>query len=159
MSRSVSCLNHARHITYFKYPMIQSIRDNEETGEEEEYETGEGEDWEWFSGDLIGALREERPSLEVVKKRWDGNETSIILENDYCEIGVSEYCGLTSLSIRVNEDPLERTDTDEEYKIEETKSEDWIDENWPIIKAAIGYKQLNRVGTFSNGESVYEPVK
>lgn len=154
MGRSVSYLSHAKHVVYFEWPKLYSY--DEETGEE--VETDEYEDFHWVLDDIKEMLQGAEETLEPTR-RWEGNEDRIFLENDYCEIGLSEYCGLASISIRVNDRALENTDTQEEYNIGYAKSEKWIEESWPKLQDAIPFKLLKRVGGFSNGESVYEYVK
>jgi len=60
-------------------------------------------DWNDFSSNILSALKRNYKSLNQPERRFDGNETRIILQNYFVEIGISEYCGCASLSIRVNE--------------------------------------------------------
>lgn len=115
-------------------------------------------EWDYFEEGLTELLSEKAPSLDILtgkNKRWDGRETSIIAENNFCEIGLSEYCGFVSVSIRVIEDNYV-------HKYEKL-AERWIDKIWPKIEAAMleryGKKLLRKIGSFSNGEGVYESVK
>ena len=147
MSRSVDYLAKSLYVTFFPYPTYYvEDRENEEN---EEYV-------EWFEVKeaLIWSLRLAVYSLEEVKDKYCG-ETIILLSNVYCEIGVSEYLGLSSLSVRVNEDYLDNYVESEDWDKEWAESEKWIHENWPLIKSAIPYETLYKVETFSNGESVY----
>ena len=112
------------------------------------YATFEGEDeWEWsdFSDNITYGLKAKFASLAHCKK-WDGRETRIFLENNLCEVGISEYCGLVSISIRAKEGL-------------ESLGENWIDKIYAnfekVIRENCGdvYK---KVGSFSNGEGVFE---
>jgi len=147
MGRSVDYLTNALFVAYIDTDDIGWNVD-EETGERSYDEWIAGEQWKMFKEGLIENLQDIAPSLqEPSKKRWDVRETLIILENSHCEIGISEYCGLTSLSIRIIED---------DYHFDGL-AEQWIKSVWPKMKAMIdkNYSSLNRVGTFSNGEGVY----
>ena len=154
MGRSVSVLSDARHVTYFEYPTFTEPDEDEgQDGEERE----EPMEWEWVVDDLTNSISEAKLEFDAVKKKWDGNEVSILFENEFAQIGFSEYCGLCSFAIRVNEEPFNYL-LDDEIADALKNSEDWIDEHWGTICKAIGYKQLTRVGGFSDGTSVYELV-
>jgi hypothetical protein len=148
MGRSVDYLNRATNVAYFQWPLIESY--NEETDEFEQ--TDEFEDGYIVTEDIQESIISEYPEFDRSKK-WDGRETSIILTGYGTEIGLSEYCGLATLSIRINERELEYFE-EHEYNEQYDKIEAWINENW--AKISKGYNQYNRIGTFSNGESVYE---
>jgi hypothetical protein len=51
---------------------------------------------------------------------------------------------------------LDYCDTDEEADAEYNKALNWINENWD--EAAKHWNQYAKIGTFSNGEGVYEKV-
>jgi len=133
MGRSVSYLSHASKIAYFKCPEI-------------EYP----EDFQYQVIEIIqDSIMRVFPSIEVTD-RWAGREDHIICENGHAEIAVSEYCGLCSLSIRVRQDS-------EHPEI----SEHWINQIWPRLEKEMIQLFENvyqKVGTFSNGESVYEKI-
>ena len=146
MGRSVNYLNRALNVSYFQWPTLWEY--NEETGIDQE--TDELMEAYEIRQDIQESIISEFPEYEYSKK-WDGNETSIILTGYGTEIGLSEYCGLASLSIRIDENELDRfIDYQEQYD----KIEAWINENW--AKISQGYNQYNKIGTFSNGENVYE---
>jgi len=150
MSRSVNYLNRATNVAYFQWPLIESY--NDETDEFEQ--TDEFEESYIVTDDIQENIISEFPEFERSKK-WDGRETAIILTGYGTEIGLSEYCGLATLSIRIDENELDYSNYDEnEYQEQYDKIEAWINENWAKISA--GYNQYNKIGTFSNGESVYE---
>lgn len=150
MGRSVNYLNRALLISYFQWPLIESY--NEETDEYEQ--TDEYEESYFVTENIQESIISEFPEYEYSKK-WDNNETAIILTGYGTEIGLSEYCGLATLSIRIDENELDYSNYDEQkYNEQYDKIEKWINENW--AKISQGYNQYNKIGTFSNGESVYE---
>lgn len=103
--------------------------------------------WDSFMNDITEILQELLPSLSDAN-RWDGNETAIFLQNNIAEFGVSEYCGLVSLSAR----PLAG---------KENLGERWLAQAWPKINQTLKkyrYSPMDRVGSFSNGESIYKPL-
>ena len=78
---------------------------------------------------------------------WPYSETRIVLSNSLVEIGVSEYAGMTALTIAPVED---------EYgnKVHPGLAAQWVRQiEERFVKE---FSDYNRVGTFSNGESVYE---
>jgi hypothetical protein len=140
MGRSVNYLNRATKVTYI----------HNEVGYTDE-ETNEWIEDEFWFDDLFGnvkyGLKAIFPSLTECE-RWDNRETKIFLENNLVEIGISEYCGLVSISVR----PNERIDANENL------ANNWIENVWDKAenKMAEFSTLLNRVGTFSNGEGVFE---
>lgn len=124
MSRSVNYLDNADHVAYIDASGIDT-------------------EWEWddFTDELESKLTDMFPSLEPSGK-WDNNETRIILENEHAVVGLSEYCGLVSVSIRHKDD------------------DDWVGlhEHWvnSIESKFLSIGELKKVGTFSNGEAVFE---
>ena len=158
MGRSVDYLSNANGVTYFdvssmgmQYPYNSETDEYDEEGELEYDEFMGREDWDTFVSEIQSTLIKKYPSLETVKNRWDGRETSIILENTFCEIGISEYCGLASLSIRQKDD---------NYYLNEDLAAHWVDQVWDnmvkiLRKEFSYYTNLYKQGTFSNGEGVY----
>ena len=141
MGRSVDYLSRAIHVVY-----ISNATDTDESVDEYIAQ----ENWQWFKEALVEQLQEVCPSLDTCK-RWEGTETQIILENDHAEVGLSDYCGLVSVSIRVHEG----------YYTKENLARHWINQVWPKIITALDkrYTTLRKLGTFSNGEGVYERRK
>lgn len=109
------------------------------------------DEWEWydFMEDLTNTLESMFPSMDRVE-RWDGSETRIFLANTMAEVGISEYCGMVSLSIRANQ----RTD-----HLTEAFMEAWCSKVWPSVDKMLAKHYPGSVcvpmGTFSNGETVY----
>lgn len=98
---------------------------------------------------LIDNLTSKFKSLyEPYTEEWSGNEIKIILKNGLVEIGLSEYCGLSSLSIRPREWDW--------YSGDKTGlAVRWIAQNWETICSYLP-NRYSKVGTFSNGECLYE---
>lgn len=134
MSRSVDYLSHAMRVTYFHVSP---------DGENDDYVFDD------FLSNVTSSLKSAFPSLRDCK-RWDGRETRIFLENNLVEIGVSEYCGLASISIRVFLSDY----------VNENLAENWISKVWDRMKKVMAentyHQHLEKTGTFSNGEAVFQ---
>ncbi len=152
MGRSVDYLNRSERVNYFDWPIL-SVYD-EET--DRDVETDEYEDASIVIEDIQEYIRSIFPGFDPCS-RWDGRETHIILEGYGLEIGLSEYCGLASLSVRVDEGPLEYSEDDEAYETDRQKALNWINESWD--EATKYWNKYRKIGTFSNGEGVFEKVK
>ena len=172
MGRSVSYLSRAHTVCYYdvSYMGMESVAVCEECDEhyyepydddqpveqshccgveldyKDNYDEGHC-DWDWFIESITDQFRAKYPSLESCST-WEGNEDHIFLENELIEVGVSEYCGLASVSMRAKEDfycseagKLNLANRFAHYVGK------WMDVN-------IG--DYNRVGGFSDGTSVYE---
>lgn len=108
------------------------------------------EDWDLFIEDISEGLKSVFPSLSDCD-RWDNEETKIFLENQHTEIGVSEYCGLVSISLR----PIEVN-----YQNQEGLSERWIRSiDKKMVEFFKPYNVSRKVGSFSNGEGVFEFIQ
>ena len=153
MGRSVDYLTNARHVAYIDVDYPSEVED-EDGNKREPSDNDYDWHWDWFSETVLESIPIGIKSLENVYKerRYDGDETRIIFK--HCEIGLSEYCGLASISIRTNEN-------DAPVKI--GLAEHWIDKVWPrIIKnlhERFGDSMLTKVGRFSNGQGVYERME
>ena len=186
MSRGVNYLNDAVEITYFdvssmgqetvykydcecgeQWESYGSNEDCEDCGEtvtpeeDESFDEFQNEmEWDDFKDNIIASLEKKYPSFWEVEE-WDNNETKIILRNSLVEIGLSEYCGCASLSIRVV--PESDYEYVEEYTRRENLALSFINKTWnnmmKVLDKNVGYTRLNRIGGFSNGESVYEKAK
>ena len=146
MGRSVSYLSNAETIIYFTI----ELNENDEKGEYDEFLSEIN--WDDFKTNLECEIRAKLKSYYRVENKWDGRETKIILENSLCEIGLSEYCGLFSLSVREKESEY----SDSQYKMNLGQNHARKVEN-TLIKCLMnsGAEVLNRVGTFSNGTGVF----
>lgn len=103
--------------------------------------------WDEFVDGLRAAFKRAFPSMYDCDE-WLGREDHALLENGHAYIGVSEYMGLVSVwcvpkeDMYGNESPLAARWCESI----ESKAEDLVD--------SIATR-LVRVGTFSNGESLY----
>jgi hypothetical protein len=148
MSRSVDYLKNALKVSYFEWPVIECYDD-----ENDQYvKTDEYEDSDIVKDDIQESILSEFPEFDRAKK-WEGNEVFIILTGYGAKIGFSEYCGLASLSIAIDEDQLPNS-WDDNYDEVYDNTQKWINDNWARI--SIGYSQFNKIATFSNGEAIFE---
>lgn len=127
MSRSVAYLSGADAVAYL-------------SGHELE------DEWQWaeFKEEITSRLCALFPSLTECSN-WDGQETEIFLANAHAEIGISEYNGLVSISLRAVEDD----GYDNQFGLHAAWTE----------RAADKFKSLGnltKVGSFSNGEAVFK---
>lgn len=108
-------------------------------------------EWEAYVEWISTHARELWPSLEEVDD-WIG-ENHVILANAHSIVAVSEYCGAVSISLapRYDRDTYWR-DSGQLYA---------LGSRW---RASIAerfestFSTLRKIGTFSNGESVYERI-
>jgi len=81
--------------------------------------------------------------------RWAGREDLVILSGELSEISVSEYDGVVAICLA----PL---DPDNDSHVSACRrATPYFN---AILQAAFGKQAIKKVGTFSNGESVYETV-
>jgi len=138
MSRSVSYLNHAKKIIYFTADWVK-----------------EDFDYEDFYEDLINAIQKKLKSY-IKSDKFDNRETKIILENNLCIIGLSEYCGAWSLSLASKEEDYYLEYNREALAVNHASQ---IEATLEKCLLAVGAKVMNRVATFTNGEAVFEYKK
>lgn len=131
MSRSVDYLSGAGAVAYLTAHDVN------------EYE------WDDFVENITETLKSLFPSLTDCD-RWgsyyDGNENHIVLENNFTEVAIAEYCGLVSVSIRA-------TDCYCGQEGNTALGEHWIDQ---IKDKFLSIGDLHKIGTFSNGEAIFE---
>jgi hypothetical protein len=132
MGRSVSTHRHAVATVYLN-PEIE----DEDFG------------WDDFLSDLRDNVLVRRyPSLEPCN-RWLDREDHIILQNQFCEVSVSEYCGCVAVC-------LAPADPDDAYKVA------WCERVAASFERYVEkcYRScaMRRIGGFSNGESVYQKI-
>lgn len=144
MGRSVSYLNNAEYVFYFPTPEYQD--------EEGQYDESLGQmAWDDMMADLKAEIKAKLPSYNECNK-WEGREDHIILRNNLCNIAISEYCGLCSLSIAVRSNDY----WDNSHFASHHAGH--IRKTLEKILSDLGLTRLEKVGTFSNGESVYQKV-
>ena len=126
------------------------------------FESGEPEDgedydpyqerfeWDSFVEDIENSLKETSPSLEVFHfNECHDREVFKIMENKLLSVWLSEYCGLVSISF-----VPEETGYTNNGNIKGI-AERWIKQMLPKFEKALN-PNLRKIGTFSNGESVFE---
>jgi hypothetical protein len=107
----------------------------------------EYDDWDWFIEDVRTVISQKYKSFQVVDS-WDGREEHRILENDLAKVVVCEYCGMVSINLVPCEFSL--------FLLP-------LAEHW-CSQIADGFaklfpERLCKLGTMSNGVSVYERAK
>ena len=109
-------------------------------------------DWEDFIEDIQETCKSLWKSFDDCDK-WLGNEDRVLLENSLCYIGVSEYCGCAAIWIASKKEELLNTG----HVLDEGTAnlcDGFIARIAPRFEKTFG--EFVRVGTFSNGESVYK---
>jgi hypothetical protein len=101
-------------------------------------------DWEWYLERIQDEARQAFPSLDDCDY-WLDREDHAIIENQHCYIGVSEYCGLVSIWL------VPKDDNDHPEL-----SANWCTQVTPTFNKL--FQQLRKVGTFSNGEAIFERI-
>ena len=144
MGRGVDYLNNAEYVIYFKADWIN---------EEENYDLC-NMNWEDFMRNLTCEIKHKLKSYYEVEE-WDSNETKIFLKNELAEIGISEYCGLYSLSIRAR-DNLGYYSYEKDLNGLAIKHCSQVRNTLEKCLVDSGAELLNKVGTFSNGCSIFE---
>lgn len=143
MGRSVSELSNSTRVLYINYETEYENEDGGIVYDEFAYDD--------LKDNCKSAIKSLFPSFKN-SDRWEGNETRIILENQLVEIGISEYCGLVSISARPND-----------YAYDNGKhglADTFINKIWDKLKFELkNYSDvLVRVGGFSDGTSVYQKI-
>jgi hypothetical protein len=99
-------------------------------------------DFEYTIEDIREYAKSLWPSFSNCDK-WLDREDHAMLENKHAYIGISEYCGLISVWLV-------------------PKNNDNLSSNFCYLiknKFVKSFSTLNKIGRFSNGESVFEGVK
>jgi hypothetical protein len=110
------------------------------------------DEWDWFTEGIIIDAQKQWPSLLPVECHWLGNKDRVLVENSHCYIGVSEYGGLASIWL------VPRTEgSDWSYEDTSGLALNWCSKIGPKFKELFG--ELEKVGTFSNGEAVYRKTE
>jgi len=146
MGRSVNYLDNAEVVLYFPF----------EGGEDENGQYDEfcaSLEWDDTVKNLQAEIIAKLPSYRECDK-WDNRETKIILENNLCHIGISEYCGLVSLSVAPKNNDYDIWH--EQFAIRHARQ---IEKTLAKVLDDLSLKRLNRIGTFSNGEGVFKLAK
>lgn len=112
-------------------------------------------EWDFFKEDVENVLRELFPNLDFPDnpEKWEG-ECRALLANGFGDFFLSEYCGLVSLAFKLDDDKV-----DPDYYNERNiraLGERWARGAFTKIAKFYGDSLYNKVGSFSNGEGVYE---
>ena len=139
-----------RSVSYAIGSLIKAYIDITHLNDISQYNEIEAQDnWDYFIEDLKDRLKVKYKSLSECDK-WLDREDYAILENDLVYIGLSEYMGLVCLWV---------VPKDFNY-YEENKLNLAIKWCNSIEKGFLKeFSQLRRLGTFSNGESVFERME
>lgn len=133
MGRSVSRPSNAAVTTYTTFEV--------ENGDDA------NDDFQFAVSDMRDALNAAFPSV-TSDDRWLGNEDHVIASNRHAYFGVSEYMGLVCWWIvPIDDSPL----ASQWIAQIESRFEKIVADNWPGTP-------LRRLGTFSNGEAIFERV-
>lgn len=113
--------------------------------------------WDDLKVYIQDRLTELWPSLEATD-RSTGNygyddEQTVIAENRFAEVSISEYCGSVALSLAPRSDLEEY---EEDYNKREALAKHW--RNKISERFLKEFSEYEKLGTFSNGESVYQKV-
>jgi hypothetical protein len=135
MGRSVSYLPNAQAVVYFQF-------------DEEEHVL-----FDYLIEDIQEHVIGLYPKFETTDE-WVG-ENNVILRDGVVEIAIAEYCGVVSLSARMDETDTAYLSSKETLALEEDAVE-WVDKHFS--RAVKPWAQMKKIGSFSNGEAVYEQV-
>lgn len=142
MGRSISTPRPVVAVCYREWWPVQE--DPDEPGE---FINPEPEDWELFEEYVRAVCLDHWPSLRepVERRRWIGREDQVLLENEHARIGVSEFMGLAAVWL-VSEADYGRPEFP-------GLANAWCAAVEPQFRRLFG--ELVKLGTMSNGESVY----
>lgn len=136
MGRSVNYHSQAHKVLYTYL--------DEEDSEDYPYE------WDDYADNIFGILQEVATSFELPgKQEWHDRDVRKIAENRLCSVWISSYGNVVSLSFVPEEEGWSRN-----VNIRGL-AERWIRQITPKIQARLP-NSLNKIGSFSNGEEVFE---
>ena len=108
-----------------------------------------------FNENLKTLLAEAFPSLTPDEK-WLGKEDQALLSNSYAYFGWSEYCGLVAVWVSAKEPDYRASSAWEAMRDRWVKS---IEKRFAKTVGKAWGTPLTKLGTFSNGESVFAQKK
>ena len=100
-------------------------------------------EWELLIEDIVETCQFHWPTLEKCEY-WLDDENRALLENQHAIVGISGYGGLACVWLRPN------------GIFDDALSNHWSLQIAPRFNKL--FRQLRKVGTFSNGEAVYEKI-
>jgi hypothetical protein len=110
----------------------------------QEFDGQDEMDWDLFIDDIKDSALWAFPKMSYCD-HWAGREDHAILENQLAYLGVSEYCGLVAVWLVPKLDGYS-----------DSLAVHWCNQQAPRLQKLFG--TLNKIGTFSNGEAVFERV-
>jgi hypothetical protein len=149
MGRSVS-RPYNSEVVVFLYPELDVFTEDDKY---DEYLSKYN--WDNFVIDLEEVLKAKYKSLTKCSK-WLGNEDHAFLENELVYVGLSEHCGVVAVWI-VPKFGEFYTSRNEKANLAVNFCKQ-IEKGFEKLLGENYGTRLNRVGTFSNGETVYERV-
>ena len=108
--------------------------------------------YEDFNEDLETLLKEAFPSLTADEK-WLGREDKALVSNSYAYFGWSEYCGLVAVWVSAKEPDYRASSAWEAMRDKWIAS---IEKKFAKVVGRAWGVPLTKIGTFSNGESVFQ---
>ena len=154
MGRSVSTPYNATAVAYAPIE-VEPYEDIDDDGEAVTVEPSEL-DFQFAFESMVEDLQNHAPTLWPSLRecdKWLDREDHALLENDLCYMGVSEYCGMVAYWI------VPKSDYRAGYSDQHVDNlcDHWVSQIADKFVKTFG--TLRRIGTFSNGESVYERTK
>ena len=149
MGRSVATVRGSTTIAYVDQSELGYVYDEETNTVTDEYDECQGQfEWECYEDNVVEQICDKWKSMEDVREdnEWHGNECKVIARNNLCDITISSYCGLVALCL------VPRTDDHEDGT--GNLCESFARRIAPNFDKMFG--EINRVGGFSDGTSVYE---
>ena len=113
----------------------------------------ESDDWEDFIYFLQQVIRDKYPSF-IECKKWLDREDQVVLENQHAYVVVCGYGNVASISLVAKEHDAD----DAAFYLAKRWAEQVGASFLKTIHKAYPSHSLGRLGTFSNGESVYQKV-
>lgn len=138
MGRSVSYPRNAR-VTFTAFEPGTFEGEDGET-----YIDDSGDDWDAFVDDAKQCASQQWPSMND-DDFWLDREDHGLLSNRWCFFGISEYCGCVAIWLAPK---------DQDNAGLEAMRDRWMDRAYVELERMFG--TMKKVGTFSNGEAVYE---
>lgn len=88
---------------------------------------------------------------------WLGREDLAVLENNFSYIGLTTYCGLVAIWLVSKAEELDSCSYYSDCQKMANLADHWCGQIAPKFERL--FSELKKVGTFSNGESVFERIE
>lgn len=158
MGRSVMTLSGAEVVAYNRFEPSHYCETCEDFCEEHQDELfcesycDHSEEFTDFLEWVKEYAQELFPSMDETDE-WEDREVHIVMKNAHSVIGVSEYCGVVSISLGANYDRQGYWADDSELA---NLGAHWRRQVEKKFLSAFG--EMTLIGRFSNGEAVFEKV-